>query len=114
MIVSAITAIGKNRVIGKDNQLLWKLPLELKMFKETTMGHHLIMGRKTFESHPPLPGRTSIILTRDSTYEGPEGCLVRHTLHNALMIAKNNNEREVFIVGGEEIYARAMPQVQKL
>lgn len=114
MIISAIAAVGHNRVIGKNNKLLWQLPLELKMFKETTMGHHLIMGRKTFESHPPLKGRTSIVLTRDATYQVPEGCIIAHTLQSALNIARNRNEREVFVVGGEEIYTIAMPYVQKL
>lgn len=114
MIVSAMVAVGKNDVIGKDNKLMWRLPQELKYFKTTTMGHHLIMGRKTFESHPPLPGRTSIILTRDGTYEAPEGCLIAHTLTSAIEIARSAGEREVFIVGGEEVYTLALPHIQKL
>ncbi|MEZ4847009.1 MAG: dihydrofolate reductase [Bdellovibrionota bacterium] len=114
MIVSAMVAVGKNNVIGKDNKLLWRLPQELKYFKSTTMGHHLIMGRKTFESHPPLPGRTSIVLTRDGTYEVPEGCIVAHTLTSALEIARSRGEREVFVVGGEEVYTLALPHIQKL
>ncbi|MCC7460038.1 MAG: dihydrofolate reductase [Proteobacteria bacterium] len=113
-MISAIAAVGKNNIIGKDNKLLWRLPLELKYFKTTTIGHHLIMGRKTFESHPPLPGRTSIVLTRDGTYEVPEGCIVAHTLTSALEIARSRGEREVFIVGGEEVYTLALPLIQKL
>jgi dihydrofolate reductase len=114
MIVSAIAAMGKNRVIGKDNQLLWKLPLELKYFKETTIGHHLILGRKTFESRPPLPNRTSIIVTRNKKYDPPEGCLVVHSIESAIELAHQRGEKEVFICGGEEIYHQSMPQIQKL
>ena len=114
MIVSAIAAMGKNRVIGKDNKLLWRLPLELKYFKETTMGHHMIMGRKTFESNPPLPGRTSIIVTRNKNYKAPEGCLVAHSIDAAIKIAETRGENEVFITGGEEIYFQSMPMIQKL
>ncbi len=114
MIVSAIAAIGKNRVIGKDNQLLWKLPLELKYFKETTLGHHLILGRKTFESHPPLPGRTSIVVTRNKKYSVPTGCLVAHSVPEAIEMAQTRGENEVFISGGEEIYFLSMPLIQKL
>nr|AIA17566.1 Dihydrofolate reductase [uncultured bacterium] len=114
MIVSAIAAMGKNRVIGKDNQLLWKLPLELKYFKETTMGHHLILGRKTFESRPPLPNRTSIIVTRNKKYNPPAGCFVVHSIESAIELAHKRGEEEVFISGGEEIYHLSMPHIQKL
>ncbi len=114
MIVSAIVATGKNRVIGKDNELLWRLPLEMKFFKETTMGHHLIMGRKTFESFPnPLPGRTSIVITRNPNYDKP-GCLVVHSLDEALGLAKARGEKETFVTGGEEIYKLALPFIEKL
>lgn len=114
MIVSAIAAMGKNRVIGKDNQLLWRLPLELKYFKETTLGHHLILGRKTFESRPPLPGRTSIVVTRNKKYSVPAGCLIAHSVPEAIEIAQRRGENEVFVSGGEEIYFLAMPLIQKL
>lgn len=114
MIVSAIAAMGKNRVIGKDNKLLWRLPLELKLFKETTMGHHLIMGRKTFESRPPLPGRTSIIITRNKNYSAPDGCFAVHSVPEAIELARSRNESEVFVTGGAEIYTIAMPYIQKL
>lgn len=114
MIISAIAAMGKNRVIGKDNKLLWRLPLEMKFFKETTMGHHLIMGRKTFESHPPLSGRTSIIVTRNKKYQAPQGCLIAHSIDSAIEIAHQRGEKEVFVTGGEEIYFQSMPLIQKL
>jgi dihydrofolate reductase len=114
MIVSAIAAMGKNRVIGKDNQLMWRLPLELKYFKETTLGHHLILGRKTFESRPPLPGRTSIVVTRNKKYSVPTGCLVAHSVPDAIEMAQTRGEKEVFISGGEEIYFLSMPLIQKL
>ena len=103
MIVSLITAIGKNNVLGKDNKLLWHLPKEFMHFQKTTMGHHLIMGRKTFESLPaPLPGRPIITVTRQQYSK--EGCLVVHSVEEALKLAKSREEKEVFICGGAEIY----------
>ena len=114
MIISAIAAMGKNRVIGKDNKLLWHLPLELKYFKATTLGHHLIMGRKTFESGPPLPNRTSIVLTNNDFYEVPMGCLLARSPEEALNIAKKRGEKEVFVSGGAAIYTLMKPWVQKL
>ncbi|MEZ4705410.1 MAG: dihydrofolate reductase [Bdellovibrionota bacterium] len=114
MIISAIAAMGRNRVIGKDNKLLWRLPLEFKYFKETTMGHHIIMGRKTFESHPPLPGRTSIAITRNTEYQVPEDCFVVHGLQQALDLAKEREETEAFVIGGEQIYREALPLLDKL
>jgi dihydrofolate reductase len=115
MIISAIVAIGKNRVIGKGNKLLWKLPLEMKYFKETTMGHHIIMGRKTFESNgKPLPGRTSIVLTRNQNYRLPEGCFLSSSLKEALNLAQKRGETEAFIIGGAEIYKLSLPYLDKL
>ena len=116
MIVSAIAAMGINQVIGKNNQLMWKLPLEMKYFKDTTMGHHIVMGRKTFESNQSklLPGRTSIIITRDRNFTAPEGGLVAHSIEGALKLAESRGETEVFIIGGAEIYSQTMPIVQKL
>lgn len=115
MKISAIAAMGKNRVIGKDNRLMWKLPLEMKHFKETTTGHHMIMGRKTFESHPkPLPNRTSIVLTRNTSYEVPEGCFTAQTFEEALQIAKDRGESEVFVTGGAEIYTLSLPFLNQI
>ena len=108
MIVSLIVAISENRVIGKNNDLIWHLPNDIMFFKKTTQGHHVIMGRKNFESIPhkyrPLKKRTNIILTRNNNYKA-NGCIVVNSINKALEIAQNNNENEVFIIGGGEIYS---------
>lgn len=112
--VSAIAAIGKNRELGKGNNLLWCIPHDLARFKSITMGHPVIMGRKTFESiGRPLPGRPNIIITRDKSFEA-EGCLVTHSIEGAFEEAKDLDDEEVFIIGGGEIYKQAMPYVDKL
>ncbi len=107
MIVSMIAAMGSNRVIGKDNDIPWHLPDDFKYFKNTTRGHHVIMGRKNWESLPhsfqPLPGRPNIIITRQSGFKA-EGGQVVPSLEQALEIASKNNEPEAFIIGGGEIY----------
>jgi dihydrofolate reductase len=114
MIISAIAAIGKHRGIGNKGQLPWHIPSELKHFKETTMGHHLIMGRKTFQSHPkPLPGRTSIVISRQKL-ELPAECFLSKSLEEALKLAKDRGESEVFITGGAEIFHLAFPQIEQL
>ena len=113
MIVSLIVAISKNRVIGKDNDLVWHLPNDTKFFKQTTQGHHVIMGRKNFESIPhkfrPLPNRTNIIVTRNKNYSA-DNCLVTNSLREAINVAKKNNEEEAFIIGGGEIYELALEE----
>ena len=114
MIISAIAAMGKNRSIGIDNKLPWRLPLELKMFKEITMGKYLVMGRKTFECRPPLPGRTSIVVTRNPNYQVPDGCFVSHSIEGAIELEKSKKEKEVFIIGGEQIFELALPCIEKL
>lgn len=114
MPLSIIAAIANNRVIGKENKLLWHLPADLKYFKSATMGHHIIMGRKTFESiggGKPLPGRTSIIVTRQLGYKA-EGCIIVHSLEQALHVAKNDSEP--FVIGGAEIYKQAIELSDKL
>ena len=107
MKVSLIVAVAENGVIGKDNDLIWHLPKDMRFFKETTMGHHVIMGRKNFESIPhkyrPLPDRTNIVITRQSEYKA-EGCIVVNSVETALEIAKNNGDIEHFIIGGGQIY----------
>ncbi|MFW5887576.1 MAG: dihydrofolate reductase [Bacteriovoracia bacterium] len=109
MKISIIVAVGKNHVIGKNNQLLWHLKDDFKKFKEVTMSHHLIMGRKTFESiGKPLPGRTTIVLTTKCDWDYPN-VLKAHSLKHALDIAKNSGEDEVFICGGASVYEEAMP-----
>ena len=108
MIISLIAAMDEKRGIGIDGQLPWHLPADLKRFKSITMGHHMIMGRKTYESiGRPLPGRTTIIITRNPRYQ-PEGCLVAHSLETALEFARLDNEEEVFIIGGGEIFDQAI------
>jgi dihydrofolate reductase len=111
-MLSLIVAIAQNNVIGKDNKLVWHLPADLRYFKNTTMGHTLIMGRKTFESFgKPLPGRKSIVITRQKDWQY-EGVSVVHSLQEAIGSAPKNEE--VFIVGGAEIYHQAMPFCQKM
>ena len=102
MIISLIAAIDINGGIGKDDRLPWHLKADLKRFKRLTMGHYLVMGRKTFESiGKPLPGRKMIIVTRNKSYH-PDNCLVVNSIEQAIELAKRNHETEVFIIGGGE------------
>jgi dihydrofolate reductase len=110
--IAIIVAMARNRVIGIDNTLPWHLPEDLKHFKALTMGHHMIMGRKTYESiGRPLPGRTTVIVSRDPGYR-VAGCLTASSLDEAL--AACGDDPEVFFVGGAAIYAQAMPYAQRL
>lgn len=112
MKISIIAAIAENRVIGKDNNLPWRLAADLKKFKELTSGHHIIMGRKTFESiGRPLPNRTSVIITRNKNYKA-EGCLVAHSLSEAISLSKE--DEEVFIIGGAQIFEIAISLADKM
>ncbi|MCL1934337.1 MAG: dihydrofolate reductase [Candidatus Azobacteroides sp.] len=113
MILSLIAVLGKNNEIGKDNRLLCRLPSDLKRFKAITSGHTVIMGRKTFESLPngPLPNRRNIIISRNKALV-VEGAEVYSSLDYALL--KSGNETEVFITGGAQIYAQALPIADKL
>ena len=107
MKISMIAAMGKNRVIGKDNDIPWHLPDDFKFFKETTKGHFVIMGRKNFESLPPkfkpLPDRPNLVITRQKGYQA-EGVRILHSIEEALEVARENGEKEAFIIGGGEIY----------
>ena len=111
MKVSLIVAVSENGVIGKDNDLIWHLPKDMRFFKETTLNHHVIMGRKNFESIPhkyrPLPNRTNVIITRNSDYKA-EGCLVVNSVEEALEVAKQNGDTHPFIIGGGQIYKLAL------
>lgn len=111
MKVSLIVAVSENGVIGKDNNLIWHLPKDMNFFKETTVGHHVIMGRKNFESIPhkfsPLPDRRNIIITRKANYKA-EGCVVVNSIEDALDFSKKNGEKEPFIIGGGQIYKIAL------
>jgi dihydrofolate reductase len=113
-ILSAIVAMAENRIIGKNNQLPWHLPADLKHFKTITTGHPILMGRKTHESiGKPLPNRLNIILTRDPNYQSA-GCTVVTSVESALKEAARHDENELFIIGGAEIYKQLLPQIQRL
>ncbi|HLF62492.1 MAG TPA: dihydrofolate reductase [Saprospiraceae bacterium] len=114
MRISAIAAMSKNRVIGKDNQIPWHLPADMKFFQRTTRGHHVIMGRKNYESiDKPLAQRTNIVITRNPFFIS-SGCIVVHTLEDALAISYTEQEEEVFIIGGGEIYRLAMDVLDRI
>jgi dihydrofolate reductase len=111
-MLSIIVALSENNVVGRDNNLPWKLSADLKRLKSLTMGHHIIMGRKTWESlGRPLPGRVNVVITSDKNYKA-EGGLVVHSLKDALNIAKNDSE--VFIFGGGKVFKEALPLVDKI
>lgn len=112
--ISLIAAIGKRRELGKNNKLLWHIPEDLKRFKKLTTGHAVIMGRKTFASvGTPLPQRTNIIITNNPTYQAAD-CLVTHSLKEAIDLGKKKERKEIFIIGGGQIYTLAMPYADKL
>lgn len=114
MIKSIIVAKAENNIIGKDNGLIWHMPQDLKHFRSTTMGHYIIMGRKTFEAtQKPLPGRTSIVITRNKEYKA-EGCLIVNNIEEAFRLGMENKQEEVFILGGGEIYKQAMDLADKI
>jgi dihydrofolate reductase len=109
-----IAAIGRNRELGKDGDLLWRISDDLQRFKQVTSGYPIIMGRKTFESiGRPLPKRINIIVTRDTEYR-QEGCVVVHTIEKALEAAKSTGAEKIFIIGGGEIYGAALPYADRL
>ncbi len=111
MVVSLIVAVSENKVIGKDNDLVWHLPTDMKFFKDTTKGHFVIMGRRNYESIPhkyrPLPKRTNVIVTRQDDYKA-EGCLVVNSIEDALKLAYEAGENEPFVIGGGQIYKYAI------
>lgn len=117
MIVSLIAALAQNHVIGKDNDLPWHLPDDMKYFMQTTKGHHCIMGRKNYDSIPekfrPLPNRTNIVVTRQKGFHAP-GCIVVNSIEHALEIARSNGETETFIIGGADIYKLGFTFADKL
>lgn len=111
-MISIIAAIGENNELGKNLDLVWHLPDDFKRFKRITTGHTIIMGRKTFASFPkPLPNRKHIVITRQNNYDKP-GCSVVHSLEEALELAAN--EKEVFIIGGGEIYKQSLAIADKM
>jgi dihydrofolate reductase len=114
VIVSIIAAMDRKRGIGVDNKLPWRLSADLKRFRELTMGHHIIVGRKTFESiGRPLPGRRMIVVTRDRNYKA-EGCDLAHSVEDAVNLARERGESETFICGGAEIYAQSIDVADRM
>lgn len=107
MIVSLIVAMDEKRGIGKAGKLPWRLSSDLKRFRELTMGHHMIVGRKTFDSIGTLPGRQTIVVTRNRIFR-PAGCIVAGSVPEAVALARKRGETEVFIIGGAEIYSQAL------
>lgn len=115
-MISAIAAIGKNREIGKNNELLWKIPEDTKYFRDTTSGHPVIMGRKTWESmhSRALPNRTNIVVTRNPDFKA-EGAIAVTSVESAIAQAKGHpGDDEIFIIGGAEIYKLALPLTDRL
>jgi dihydrofolate reductase len=114
MLISLIVAMDEEGGIGLQNRLPWHLSSDLKRFKSLTMGHHILMGRKTFESiNRSLPGRTMILVTRQANYR-PEGCLVVSSLREGLKLAERKGESEIFIIGGGQIFAQAIKLADRI
>jgi dihydrofolate reductase len=110
--ISIIVAMANNRVIGANNQIPWHLPDDLQMFKRLTMGHHIVMGRKTYESIGRLlPGRTTVIVTRRRDYAVP-GAIIAHSLHDAINAAARDDE--IFVIGGAELFRQALPVADRI
>jgi len=114
MLISLIVAVDQAGGIGFQGFIPWRLPDDLKRFKELTLGHHLVMGRKTYESiGKPLPGRTTIVVTHNIVYR-PLNCLVAYNLAEALELARTRGEENVFVCGGGELYALALPFADRI
>jgi dihydrofolate reductase len=112
MKLSLIVAMAENRVIGRDNQLPWRLPADLKHFKQLTLGKPVVMGRHTWESiGRPLPGRTNIVVTRDDTYRA-DGALVAHSIDDAMRLA--GEAEEVMIIGGATLYEQTIERADRI
>lgn len=114
-VVALIVAVAENGVIGRDGKLPWRIPEDMKWFRERTAGRPLIMGRKTWESFPkrPLPGRTNIVITRDASYKA-EGAVVVTSLKAALDVAYREEPEEIMVIGGAEIYRAALPVARRV
>lgn len=112
MTVTLIAAAAENNALGKDNQMIWRLPDDFKRFKQLTTGHYIVMGRKTLESmNGPLPNRTNVVITRQENYTY-EGCTIVNSLDEALAACPQNEE--VFIIGGGEIYKQSLSIADKI
>lgn len=117
MIISMIAAVAENLVIGGNNDLVWRLPDDMKYFMETTRNHHVIMGRLNYESIPhkfrPLPQRVNIIVTSQDDYEAKD-CIITNSIGEAIDVARQDNQEEVFIIGGGQIYAQSIDLADRL
>ncbi len=116
-MIALISAMARNRVIGRNNSLPWKLPADMQHFKSLTTGHPVIMGRKTFESlGRPLPNRTNIVISRNPDY-APAGCLAARSIDAALELAARHlppDDPQAFVIGGENLYAQLLPRADRL
>lgn len=111
-MISLIFAMGRNREFGLNNRLPWHLPADLQYFKKTTMGHPVLMGRKTFESiGKPLPGRTNLVLTRDKAFRA-DGVQVIHSLEDVIGVW--GEDKELFVIGGIEVFKAALPYADRM
>lgn len=111
-MIVLIAAVSENNALGKDNDLIWHLPNDFKRFKALTTGHHIIMGRKTFESFKkPLPNRTHVVITRQGNYQ-PEGCIVVNSIENAIKASPENEL--IYVIGGGEIYKQFLSISDKI
>lgn len=117
MKISMVVAVSINNAIGGNGDLLWRLPKDMQRFKEITYGHHVLMGRKTYESIPekfrPLPGRANIVVTRQIDYTAP-GCKVVSSVDEGIQFARDNGEEELMVIGGAEIYRQLLPHTDTL
>jgi len=114
MTLSLIAAVAEDRVIGLENALPWRLPADLKRFKGLTMGHHLLMGRRTWESiGRSLPGRTTVVISRRDLHL-PDGIRLAGSLEEAIEIARRAGDTEAFVAGGEEVFRQALPLVERI
>ncbi len=115
MTITLIVAVAENGVIGKNNRLLWKLHDDMKHFRRVTMGHFIIMGHNTFNSiGKPLPGRTNIVISRNKFLMLPEGVIVKNSPEDCLHFARSENQEEIFIIGGAELYRQFLPMADKI
>ncbi len=117
MKISIVVAVAENNAIGANGKLLWRLSKDMQYFKEVTWGHHVLMGRKTWDSIPPkfspLPGRTNVIVTRKQGFVC-EGCKVVDSIEQGIAIAQQAGEQELMVIGGGEIYKQALPLANKI
>jgi dihydrofolate reductase len=117
MKISLIVAVAENGVIGKNNDLPWHLPKDMKYFRDTTMGHCVIMGRKNYDSIPekyrPLEGRTNIVVTRNKEFKA-ENCIVVSSIEKAIEEARKKNDDEIFIIGGADIFRQSINLADKI